>query len=389
MQRDLGGLGTGTSERMRLGIFISTDAYGGAERYIGLLVDALRDQPIDVLAIGNLPRPQLPSAVARSIAVGPKWSRRTLIRSIFSARREKQAYLEVATSERLDGAHLQFKREQILLSKKLSAEMPVIWTEHGTLPKGAYGVVLRTLYKMAARHASVIICVSQAVVDDLRSCGVPAKKLRLAENPVNVEQFCPDPTARLAHRQELNLGRDEIAVLAMSRLDRNKGISRVIGAMHHLPQNYILLVAGAGSAEAELRQQAGPLSDRVRFLGFRNDPAGLLRAADVFCFPSTAASGEGVPTMAVLEAMATGLPVVATHDSGLANWLPPRGGLLAGDGESHLARSIVTAYEQRLMLSAAAVKTAQEHDLSRWRTDQGICFANVLMGSIPESKWPL
>lgn len=369
-----------SSEPKRLGIFISTDAYGGAERYIGLLADAFEELPLEVIVIGNLPGPPSRANKNVTVSVGPKWSRRTAIRSAFSFYQERRAYLAAASVRRLDGAHLQFKREQIMLSKQLSATMPVIWTEHGTLPRGPYGAVLRKFYGRSSRYASVIICVSQAVADDLLSCGIPARKLRVAENPVDVEEFRPDKARRLIARQELKLGTDDVAVLAMSRLDRHKGIHRLISAMHDLPPNYVLIVAGRGDAEEELRQLAAPLGNRVRFVGFQDEPARLLSAADVFCFASTAASGEGVPTMAVLEAMATALPVVATHDSGLGDWLPQRGGLVAGDVAPSLASTIDTAFNRRSGLGTAARETAQGHDLAGWRFRESSYFMEVLYG---------
>lgn len=369
----------------KLGIFISSEAYGGAEKYIDLLGNALNSQSIDYMIIGSLPGFPVRGPKLYALPIGPKWSKKSLLKSIPSALREKRLYLGAARSLNVNGSHLQFKREQILLSKSLSSIGPVLWTEHGLLPKGPYGRILKVLYKRAARHATGILCVSQAVVDDLVGCGIPSSKLRLALNPVNVEEFRSDAVGRSARRLELNLCQDDVAILAMSRLDRHKGINRLIDAVEVLPPNFVLLVAGSGSAEAELRRQAGPLGDRVRFLGFQPNPAQLLRAADVFCFPSTAASGEGVPTMAVLEAMATGLPVVATHDSGLEDWLPERGGIVAGDGPTNIASCIERAFEQRMSLGAAACKVAQEHDISKWSKSQGVYFLEILSRSIPET----
>lgn len=367
-----------SSGSAKLCIFITSDAFGGAERYIDLLVQALDNRSFDVVIIGRLLRPSLPGISVRSIKVGLKWSRRTLFRSLLALLNERGAYLRAASSEKLSIAHLQFKREQILLSRSLSRHIPVVWTEHGLLPSGAYGILIRFLYRRSSRHVKMILCVSQAVHDELRGLGISEEKLKLSENPVNVDRFMPDASGRATTRQDLSLGKDEVAVLVMSRLDRYKGIHRVIRAMSYLPQNYVLLIAGAGPAEEDLRRQSIPFGERITFLGFREDPVNMLRASDIFCFASTAASGEGVPTMAVLEAMATGLPVVATHDSGLAVWLPPRGGLVADSGDEALANSLVEAYARQESLGCAARASARQHDIEPWKSRQRDYFVGAL-----------
>lgn len=362
----------------KLGIFISSDTFGGAERYIDLLSHALQSDLFRVVVIGRLENPALHDIDQRQIPIGPKWSRRTLLRSVISIGAEKRMYLESAASAEISMAQLQFKKEQILLSKRLSREVPVIWTEHGLLPSGAYGALVRFFYRRASRHVKSILCVSQAVVDDLRSLGIEDDKLKLMENPVDLAHFIPDVSARARSRSELGMKEDQVGVLVMSRLDRHKGIQRVVGAMRCLPENFVLLIAGTGPAEPELRRMSETYGDRIRFLGFTDNPRDLLRAADIFCFASTAASGEGVPTMAVLEALASGLPLVATPDSGLGNWLPHRGGLVADAGDESLADSLVRAYAQRESLGVAARQCARDYDIELWKSKQQEHFLGAL-----------
>jgi glycosyltransferase involved in cell wall biosynthesis len=82
-----------------------------------------------------------------------------------------------------------------------------------------------------------------------------------------------------------------------------------------------LVIVGQGTLEAELKQMAGRLGlgDRVRFLGLRTDVASLMNAADAFVMSS---AWEGMP-MVVLEAQASGLPVVATHVGGIPEVVVP------------------------------------------------------------------
>jgi glycosyltransferase involved in cell wall biosynthesis len=363
---------------VKLGIFISSDAHGGAERYIDLLSHNLKSSSFGVVVIGRLENQALHDVDQLQLPVGPKWSRRTLLRSLIALKFERRLYLQAAATERVSIAHLQFKREQILLSKSLSREVPVIWTEHGLLPSGVYGAVVRFFYRRSSRYVKTILCVSQAVVEDLRLSGIADEKLRLAENPVDVQHFAPDASARVKTRVHLGLNEGEVCVLVMSRLDRHKGIDRVIAAMRHLPESYTLVVAGTGPAEPELHELGAAHGKRIRFLGFTDNPHDLLRAADVFCFASTAASGEGVPTMAVLEAMASGLPVVTTDDSGLGAWLPEGAGLIARAGDQSLADKLLEAYAKRESLGSSARECARGHDIELWKSKQQRHFLEAL-----------
>ena len=103
------------------------------------------------------------------------------------------------------------------------------------------------------------------------------------------------------------------AALILARLEPEKGVDVAIQAVAQLT-DIDLVIAGAGSSRPSLEAQATDLrlGDRVHFLGHRDDPASLLARADVFVLPSHV---EGLP-LSVLEAMAAGVPVVATDIGG-------------------------------------------------------------------------
>jgi glycosyltransferase involved in cell wall biosynthesis len=104
-----------------------------------------------------------------------------------------------------------------------------------------------------------------------------------------------------------------------SRIVEQKGIIYLLQALVPLAQRYPklhVLIAGEGDLEESLKAAARELGveDRAHFLGLRRDTAELFKTMDVFMLPSV---WEGLP-MAVLEAMAAGLPVIATQVGGLA-----------------------------------------------------------------------
>ncbi len=124
--------------------------------------------------------------------------------------------------------------------------------------------------------------------------------------------FRPDPAARARLRAALGTPADRVVVVAVSRLVARKGYRELAAAMRDVPDAE-LWVAGErldsdrGDDMAAMLRAAG-LGDRLRLLGYRADVAAVLAAADIFVLPSYF---EGLP-MSVIEAMLTGLPVVAT-----------------------------------------------------------------------------
>ena len=105
---------------------------------------------------------------------------------------------------------------------------------------------------------------------------------------------------------------DRVVVVAVSRLVARKGYRELAAAMRDVPGAELWVVgdrleSDRGEDMAATLRSAG-LGDRLRLLGYRGDVAAVLAAADIFVLPSYF---EGLP-MSVIEAMLTGLPVVAT-----------------------------------------------------------------------------
>lgn len=140
--------------------------------------------------------------------------------------------------------------------------------------------------------------------------------------------------SRGAVRRELGLADDTPVLVCVGRLAPQKDHPTLFAAMALLPPDVVLLVVGGdpfGDGEARLRGVAQDLgvTDRVRFLGIRHDVPDLLVASDLFVLPSL---WEGLG-LVFLEAMAVGLPIVASNvsaipevvDDGVSGWLVPPG----------------------------------------------------------------
>jgi glycosyltransferase involved in cell wall biosynthesis len=149
--------------------------------------------------------------------------------------------------------------------------------------------------------------------------GIKPDKLVTIHNGINVERFSIDlsPEAKRNLRQELGLESDSLIILTVARLHAQKGHTYLIEAIPHIvrafPQARFLFV-GDGELKGKLTVQVekAGLSDYVLFLGVRKDVPQLLAISDLFVLPSL---WEGLPN-AVLEAMAAGVPVIATNVEG-------------------------------------------------------------------------
>jgi len=182
----------------------------------------------------------------------------------------------------------------------------------------------RAMIRWTAARAQGIVAVCAALKDELVALGIPAGKIRVLRNGVDLSLF--SPLDKEAARAALGFGRSTI--LSVGHLIERKGHDLVIRALPSLP-NVNLVIAGDGPLGQDLKRLAATLgvSDRVRFAGSvsQHDLAKLYSAADVLVLAS---SREGWANV-LLEAMACGTPVVASNVWGTPEVVAaPEAGLL-------------------------------------------------------------
>jgi glycosyltransferase involved in cell wall biosynthesis len=144
---------------------------------------------------------------------------------------------------------------------------------------------------------------------------------------INTERFRPHPERRAELRREENV-EDRFVVVLIAQLIRSKGVDLAIRAISELPENIVLWIIGSGPAVGELQELARSLGvvDRVRFWGVQRQVEPFLQAADCFVLPSRWREAAG---LVILEAQATGLPVVASRVGGIPEYVDEgRSGLL-------------------------------------------------------------
>ncbi len=322
---------------VRVGVVIATDERGGAEHHLLRLYSGLARHGVEGHLIGRLPGWSEAGMPATATPVGPKWGRRTAVRSTARAPVERRAVLGLASElherDPFDLFHVQFKREQVLLTRSLSELAPVVWTEHGTLPDGPGSRALRAAYRRAARSARTIVCVSEAVAADVTStCGASAP-VRVIANAVDGARFRPprDPTERRDARRALGLDPHALTVGVVSRLHRRKRIERLL-ASFPAADDVALVVAGEGPERDRLERAADARGIRnARFTGWVDDVARLYRALDAV-FVSATETGEGAPTTVMLEAASSGCALIAVDGDAVAEAVRDSGGLVLPPG---------------------------------------------------------
>ncbi|OJW28115.1 MAG: glycosyltransferase family 1 protein [Rhodospirillales bacterium 69-11] len=189
----------------------------------------------------------------------------------------------------------------------------------GSRPRQAVGLLMELI---AGRVTRTFLTVSEAEARDARRLWIHrgAVAVRNGRDPT---RFRPDPAARARVRAELGTPEERVVILAVSRLVWHKGYPELAAAIPKLPDVELWVVgerldSDRGPDMAALLRNAG-LGDRLKLLGYREDVPALMAAADVFTLPS---HFEGLP-MSVIEAMLTGLPVVATDVRGPAEQVMP------------------------------------------------------------------
>ena len=219
---------------------------------------------------------------------------------------------------------------------------PTQFTKHGVR-------VFRRSLKEIRRRADLVLCCSQATMDDCVVAGIDADRLRLVPLGVETERASAEEIVRVRQLYRLP---DEY-LLFVGTVEPRKNLRGLVAALRHLPDAPQLVVAGAdGWGDSGVTE-----ADGVRFLGFvpGEDLAGLYGGAIVFCYPSER-EGYGLP---VLEAMAQGTPVVTSRGTATEETAGNAAVLVDPMDPADIARGIEEATRRRKELSAKGLARAQ------------------------------
>ncbi len=195
-------------------------------------------------------------------------------------------------------------------------DLKVVYTEHGRSSDDGPSWKRRLINPMLARLPATICAVSNDLRRYMISEGIPGSRVRVIHNGIELG-LRPAAIARATARMALGLPHDAFVVGTAGRLDPVKDLETLVEAAARLAPTQTRLrvvIVGEGGSRAALERQiaAAGLGHIVTLAGYRRDVRGLLPAFDVYANTS---AHEGV-SLTILEAMAAGLPVVATRVGG-------------------------------------------------------------------------
>jgi glycosyltransferase involved in cell wall biosynthesis len=220
-----------------------------------------------------------------------------------------------------------------------------------------------------------ILCVSETIRRVLIADGLPEALLGVVHSGIDLSRLDAVPDRALDYRREFGVPRDGPLILNVAHCADHKGQRYLVAAapalLAHHPGARIV-IAGEGELLPALQAQAAELglAERVLFPGFRTDVPALLRACDLFCFPSHL---EGLGT-SVLDALAMGCPIVSTTAGGIPEMIesgvhgllvPPRDPAALAAGMLWMlehpaeARAMGAAGRQRVERDFTCERTAQ------------------------------
>ena len=232
------------------------------------------------------------------------------------------------------------------------------------LPSLAHVHALNTKYFYLL--ADAVITPSQGVCDHLIAQGMSASRVPVVYNGIPARRFAdlrpPDQIY-----QELGLSPDQPLVGMVAHLSAKKGHRYLLEAVAFLQNPYphlACLVIGEGPLRARLAQLAARLhiSDRVHFLGYRDDAAALMQVCDVIVLPSVAKEGLG---LCLIEAAFLGKPTVGSRAPGIKEAIADgQTGLLVPPGDwKALAQALdklLSSPQLRAALGAAGKQRAHQ-----------------------------
>ncbi|MFC8436296.1 glycosyltransferase [Streptomyces sp. NPDC057253] len=219
------------------------------------------------------------------------------------------------------------------LAARLAGVRAIVATEHSLGDSQMEGRRLtrgvRGLYLASERLGRATVAVSPTVAARLRRWGVPAPRIAVVPNGIDLDRFRFDPARRLRTRRRLGLPETAYVIGGIGRLHPGKRFDVVIRALAQLPEICRLVLVGGGPEEHHLRRtahQAG-VADRVLFTGERPyvpdgspgpDLPSLTSAMDLLVSPCP----EEAFGLAAIEALAAGLPVLYASCPAIED-LPP------------------------------------------------------------------
>jgi glycosyltransferase involved in cell wall biosynthesis len=244
--------------------------------------------------------------------------------------------------------------------------------------------IMKEGVREALLESTRVITVSGALKERVVDLGIPSERVVVRHNGVDGALF--QPRDRTEVRRALGLPEDRKIITAVGRLSHEKGIDVLIRSISALRStgwdNVLATIVGGGAELAALTQLAKDLGviEQIRFCGDQNrdQVASWIAAGDVLCLPSRR---EGCPNV-VLEALASGRPVVASRVGGVPELLDESNGIMVPSQDPEaLAGGIEQALRREWdpALLRASVESLSWDDVGQW-------YSKVFADAIEEQQ---
>jgi len=320
------------------------EIFGGAERFITRLAGKLADLGVDVTALGAGLRKDWKKLEEIETGRGRILIKRLPhpgIRFMGTLSYNFCLFFHLLKQRKKHAViHVNFASKELM-----TAAIAKIFTKHPLICRiacaGKTGELhienrrfYAPLFRRMLRKVDAFVALSDEIASELSGAGVPEKAIVKIPNGIDTDEFHPPGDAeRLETRKRFGVGSGETALCFVGRLSRQKGLGSLLEAVGRMQAPIRLLIAGKGPEEKRLKNLSRKLKleNRVVFLGAIGNVKSVYAASDIFVLPSLY---EGLSN-ALLEAMAMGLPCIATDVSG-SNELIEHGksGLIVAPGDS-------------------------------------------------------
>lgn len=224
------------------------------------------------------------------------------------------------------------------LAAKKSRKMGtrVIYTAHGFhFYKGApkkNWLIFYPIEKLCSRWTDVLITINKEDFEFAKE-KMNAKQIEYVPGVgIDTQKFVLENFDKTSKKKELGLSEESIVLLSVGELNQNKNhetIVRALGAIGNCNLHYV--IAGQGEKKNYLKELAESLGVNLHLLGYRTDIPELYNMADIFVFPSFR---EGL-SVSLMEAMASGLPCIASRIRGNVDLIDENGGHLCHPNDVH------------------------------------------------------
>jgi glycosyltransferase involved in cell wall biosynthesis len=312
-----------------------------------------------VLSPGREPHPFVASLEADDVIVIP------LHLGDRDYRAERRAIRALCQEYRPDVVHTHGFRPDVVDGGVARAErIAVVSTCHGFVESGWRGRAYQWLQRRALRQFDAVIAVSASIASKLRGSGVPRERIHLLINAFAADS---EPLSRAAARRLLDLP-DAPVIGWVGRLSAEKGADIALEAFARLNNpDALLLIVGEGREQTRLRDHADALgvSERLLWRGLVPDAGKLFPAFDAFLLSSRT---EGTP-MALLEAMAANVPIVATRVGGVPDVVDASSAWLVESLDSAAMARALDELLSQPELARARAKRARERLKERFPLD--------------------